>query len=83
MTDEQKEALYILNKNTILLNIATENHEAPDRSNGVCMEIWNAFKVFNPSYPMDWGCGACVIKMLQKANEVRKEYLKFYTFPKE
>lgn len=84
MNEEEKHALHILNKHTILLNIATNNQQTPDRSDASCMEVYNAFKVFNPSYHMDWTCGACVLKMMMKANETRNEInAKFYTFPKQ
>lgn len=82
MTD--REALHTLNKHALLFQIAENNRQIPDASEGSIMEILNALEHFQGKRFMDWCCRDCVFKLVDDADRLRKELnLKFHTFPKQ
>ena len=76
----EKEAVYTLSKHAMLFHIAETNQQIPDASSGAVQEIYSALKFFQPNYPIDWCCGSCIFRMIETADSIRKEKLKFYTF---
>lgn len=86
MTDQ--EAKYILNKHTLLFNLAINNREVPN-ANGAINEIASVVKHYEPNRNIDMTCGSCLMRLIEDANAIRlslnetyKE-TKEYKFPKQ
>lgn len=45
-------------------------------------EIGRAVQTIDPSYHIDWACNSCLQSLMNKAVQIKKDNLKFYTFTK-
>lgn len=87
MTDH--EAKYILNKHTLLFNMALKDECVPD-AGGAIQEIAAVVWHYEAHRHIDFGCGSCVFKLLKDANQIRlslnatyPDEPKEYKFPKQ